>query len=67
MNLLNWSIVYCIIMKNASKMDILYIKEEEVFNYFHVRGYTLKKIETQGKYLGCNQYVFQKISKQTRG
>lgn len=38
-------------------------KPEEVFDYFHARGYVLKKIETQGKYLGCNQYVFQKMNK----
>ena len=35
-------------------------KPEEVFQFFHRRGYTLNKLETAGKGIGCNQYVFEK-------
>lgn len=36
-------------------------KPEEVFDFFAKRGYTLKKMSTEGKNLGCNQFVFQKM------
>lgn len=36
-------------------------RPEEIFNFFHKRGYTLEKLFTAGGGHGCNQYVFQKI------
>lgn len=35
-------------------------KPEEVFDFFHDRGYILDRLKTDGKGLGCNQFVFQK-------
>ncbi len=35
-------------------------KPEEVFDFFHDRGYILDRLKTEGKGLGCNQFVFQK-------
>ncbi len=35
-------------------------KPEEVFSFFYEKGYTLCKMSTEGKNLGCNQYVFKK-------
>lgn len=35
-------------------------KPEEIFNFFHEKGYSLQKICTAGGGHACNQYVFQK-------
>ena len=37
-------------------------KPEQIFQYFHEKGYTLEMMETEGKGLGCNQFVFRKRS-----
>lgn len=37
-------------------------KPEEVFDFFHQRGYQLTKLYTDGKGLGCNEFVFIKKS-----
>lgn len=38
-------------------------KPEEIFDFFHKKGYTLKKMYTAGGGHGCNQYVFRKMAK----
>lgn len=35
-------------------------KPEEIFEFFHRRGFTLEKMETCGGGSGCNQFVFKK-------
>lgn len=35
-------------------------KPEEIFDFFHARGYTLEKLYTAGGGKACNQYVFKK-------
>lgn len=35
-------------------------KPEEIFDFFHVKGYALEKLFTAGGGHGCNQYVFKK-------
>lgn len=35
-------------------------KPEEVFDFFHSRGFYLDKLYTEGKGLGCNQFVFKR-------
>lgn len=35
-------------------------KPEEVFDFFHDRGFGLEKMYTAGKGYGCNQFVFRK-------
>lgn len=35
-------------------------KPEEVFEFFHKRGFVLEKLMTAGKGYGCNQFVFRK-------
>lgn len=34
-------------------------KPEEIFAFFHEKGFTLEKMSTVGGKLGCNQYVFK--------
>lgn len=36
-------------------------KPEEIFNFFHDRGYSLDKLYTAGGGHACNQYVFRKV------
>lgn len=36
-------------------------KPEDIFDFFHKRGYILDKLFTAGGGHGCNQYVFKKI------
>lgn len=36
-------------------------RPEEIFDFFHKRGYTLEKLFTAGGGHACNQYVFRKI------
>lgn len=38
-------------------------KPEEIFEFFHKRGYTLEKMLTKGGGNGCNQFVLKKHSK----
>jgi len=35
-------------------------KPEEVFDFFHARGFYLEKMVTEGKGYGCNQFVFKR-------
>jgi SAM-dependent methyltransferase len=35
-------------------------KPEEIFEFYHTRGYSLKKMRTCGGGLGCNEFVFKK-------
>lgn len=35
-------------------------KPEQIFNFFTMQGYELKKLKTCGGGLGCNEYIFQK-------
>ncbi len=43
-------------------------KPEEIFHFFHDKGFTLKNLVTCGGKLGCNEFVFQKnINKSRRG
>ncbi|WP_181071026.1 class I SAM-dependent methyltransferase [Candidatus Manganitrophus noduliformans] len=35
-------------------------KPEEIFNFYHQRGYRLQKLKTCGAGLGCNEFVFTK-------
>lgn len=37
-------------------------KPEEVFDFFAERGFILKKMSTEGRNLGCNQYVFKRTA-----
>lgn len=36
-------------------------KPEEIFDFFHAKGYSLEKLYTAGGGHACNQYVFKKI------
>lgn len=36
-------------------------KPEEIFDFFHDKGYTLEKLYTAGGGKACNQYVFKKV------
>lgn len=35
-------------------------KPEEIFDFFHKKGFELKKMSTEGKSYGCNQFVFKR-------
>ena len=35
-------------------------KPEEIFDFFHKKGFNLVKMSTEGKSYGCNQFVFKK-------
>ena len=37
-------------------------KPEEIFSFYHARGFELKKMTTCGGGLGCNQFIFSKSS-----
>jgi 2-polyprenyl-3-methyl-5-hydroxy-6-metoxy-1,4-benzoquinol methylase len=37
-------------------------KPEEIFSFLHSRGYTLERLTTAGRHLGCNEYVFVRPS-----
>lgn len=37
-------------------------KPELVFNYFHENGFNLEKLKTCGGRMGCNEFVFRRIS-----
>jgi 2-polyprenyl-6-hydroxyphenyl methylase/3-demethylubiquinone-9 3-methyltransferase len=41
-------------------------KPEEIFDFYHSRGFVLERLRTEGADLGCNQFVFTK-SKLSRG
>jgi 2-polyprenyl-3-methyl-5-hydroxy-6-metoxy-1,4-benzoquinol methylase len=34
---------------------------DEIFNFYHARGFELKKLKCGGVGLGCNEFVFEKI------
>lgn len=36
-------------------------KPEEIFDFFHKKGFTLEKLFTCGRGNGCNQYLLKKI------
>lgn len=33
---------------------------EEIFDFFHSRGFSLERLQTNGKGIGCNQFVFKR-------
>jgi 2-polyprenyl-3-methyl-5-hydroxy-6-metoxy-1,4-benzoquinol methylase len=35
-------------------------KPEEIFDFFHSRGFVLERLRTEGGDLGCNEFVFRK-------
>lgn len=35
-------------------------KPEEIFDFFHSRGFYLERLQTNGKGIGCNQFVFRR-------
>ena len=37
-------------------------KPEDIFDYFHQRGFDLRRLRTCGGGLGCNEFVFQKTA-----
>lgn len=37
-------------------------KPEEIFDFFHTRGFTLERLKTCGGGYGCNEFVFRKTS-----
>lgn len=37
-------------------------RPEEVFDFFHSRGFELEKMHTEGKGSGCNQFVFKRYN-----
>jgi 2-polyprenyl-6-hydroxyphenyl methylase/3-demethylubiquinone-9 3-methyltransferase len=38
-------------------------KPEEIFDFFHTRGFTLERLRTEGASSGCNEFVFTKSKK----
>ena len=38
-------------------------KPEQIFDFFRKRGYRLDRLQTEGKGLGCNQFVFREHEK----
>ena len=41
-------------------------KPEEIFDFFHSRGFNLMRLKTCGGALGCNEFVFQKNQSQNQ-
>ena len=35
-------------------------KPEEVFDFFHAKGFSLKRLKTCAGGVGCNEFVFEK-------
>lgn len=36
-------------------------KPEEIFDFYHLKGFTLEKLKTCAGGLGCNEFVFQRV------
>jgi 2-polyprenyl-3-methyl-5-hydroxy-6-metoxy-1,4-benzoquinol methylase len=39
-------------------------KPEEIFDFYHKRGFALERLRTEGGSLGCNEFVFTKFDRQ---